>query len=132
MDHAYEQGLPARRIAVDELFAPEAGLAPRGGTRGGSRLMRREWQHPTMGSGPFFSRALEAPKGRHVYFAGQAPNDAAGATVPGGIDAQADTCFGKLQALVEAAGATMADFVMLNVYATDLAQFGQVQDVYRR
>jgi len=23
MDHAYEQGLPARRVAVDELFAPE-------------------------------------------------------------------------------------------------------------
>jgi enamine deaminase RidA (YjgF/YER057c/UK114 family) len=92
----------------------------------------REWQHPTMGSGPFFSRALEAPKGRHVYFAGQAPSDESGATVGGGIAAQADACFGKLQALVEAAGGAMADFVMLNVYVTDLAQFGEVQEVYRR
>jgi enamine deaminase RidA (YjgF/YER057c/UK114 family) len=92
----------------------------------------REWQHPTMGSGPFFSRALEAPRGRHVYFAGQAPNGAGGATVPGGIAEQADACFGKLQALVEAAGGTTADFVMLNIYVTDLAAFGDVQEVYRR
>jgi len=92
----------------------------------------REWQHPTMGSGPFFSRALEAPKGRHVYFAGQAPNDATGATVAGGMAEQADACFGKLQALVEAAGGTTADFVMLNIYVTDLGRFGEVQSVYRR
>ena len=79
----------------------------------------REWQHPTMGSGPGFSRALEAPKGRHIYFAGQAPNNDSGATVEGGILEQAGACFGKLKALVEAAGGTMADFVMLNIYVTD-------------
>jgi enamine deaminase RidA (YjgF/YER057c/UK114 family) len=95
-------------------------------------MASREWQHPTMGSGPFFSRALEAPKGRHVYFAGQAPNDETGATVAGGMAAQADACFGKLQALVEAAGGSMADFAMLNIYVTDLAQFGEAQETYRR
>ena len=92
----------------------------------------REIRHPAMGSGPFFSRAIEAPKGRHVYFAGQAPNDATGATVAGGMTEQAEACFGKLQALVEAAGGTTADFVMLNVYVTDLALFDDVLTVYRR
>jgi 2-iminobutanoate/2-iminopropanoate deaminase len=92
----------------------------------------REWEHPTLGSGPFFSRAVEAPKGRHLYFAGQAPNDATGATVEGGAAEQANACFGKLQALVEAAGGTMADFVMLNVYVTDVAYFGEIEAVYRR
>jgi enamine deaminase RidA (YjgF/YER057c/UK114 family) len=92
----------------------------------------REIQHPTLGTGAFFSRAIEAPLGRHVYFAGQAPNDVSGATVAGGMAEQADACFGKLQALVEAAGGTTGDFVMLNVYLTDLARFDEVQTVYRR
>ena len=93
----------------------------------------REWLHPTMGSGNKFSRALEAPRGRHVYFAGAAPNSAEHATVPGGILEQADACLGKLKALVEAAGGTMADFVMLNFYVTDpryLREIGPIRDRY--
>ena len=83
-------------------------------------MASREWEHPTMGTGRRFSRALEAPAGgRHVYFAGQAPNDESGSTVQGGIVEQAEACFGKLKALVEAAGGSMADFVMLNTYVTD-------------
>jgi enamine deaminase RidA (YjgF/YER057c/UK114 family) len=72
-----------------------------------------------MGSGPGFSRALEAPPGRHVWFAGQAPNDETGQTVKGGIVEQTQACFGKLKALVEAAGGSMSDFVMLNIYVTE-------------
>jgi enamine deaminase RidA (YjgF/YER057c/UK114 family) len=86
-----------------------------------------------MGSGHKFSRALEAPKGRHIYFAGAAPNSPEHTTVPGGILEQADACFGKLKALVEAAGGTMADFVMLNFYVTDpkyLREIAPVRDKY--
>jgi enamine deaminase RidA (YjgF/YER057c/UK114 family) len=86
-----------------------------------------------MGSGPGFSRALEAPAGgRHVYFAGQAPNDETGATVQGGIVEQAEACFGKLKALVEAAGGSMSDFVMLNTYVTDAAFFRELGPVRQR
>jgi enamine deaminase RidA (YjgF/YER057c/UK114 family) len=82
-----------------------------------------------MGSGPGFSRALEAPPGRHVWFAGQAPNDESGRTVEGGILAQADACFGKLKALVEVAGGSMSDFVMLNFYVTDVKYLREIAPV---
>jgi enamine deaminase RidA (YjgF/YER057c/UK114 family) len=94
----------------------------------------REWEHPTMGTGRGFSRALEAPRdGRIIWFAGQAPNDDSGQTVQGGIAEQAEACFRKLKALVEAAGGSMADFVMLNLYVTDvkyLREIGPIRDRY--
>jgi 2-iminobutanoate/2-iminopropanoate deaminase len=90
----------------------------------------REWEHPTMGTGRRFSRALEAPKGgRHIWFAGQAPNDETGSTVQGGIIEQAEACFGKLKALVETAGGSMADFVMLNIYVTDPKYLREIDTV---
>jgi 2-iminobutanoate/2-iminopropanoate deaminase len=93
----------------------------------------REWEHPTMGTGRGFSRALEAPQdGRIVWFAGQAPNDESGQTVAGGIAEQAEACFGKLKALVEAAGGSMADFVMLNLYVTDVKYFREIGPVRQR
>jgi enamine deaminase RidA (YjgF/YER057c/UK114 family) len=83
-----------------------------------------------MGSGPRFSRALEAPKGgRHIWFAGQAPNDETGSTVEGGIIEQAEACFGKLKALVETAGGSTADFVMLNIYVTDPKYLREIDPV---
>jgi 2-iminobutanoate/2-iminopropanoate deaminase len=92
----------------------------------------REWRHPTMGSGHGFSRAYEPAPGRHVFFAGQAPTDDTGATVAGGIAEQADACFGKLRALVEAAGGTMADFAMLNIYVTEASFLRDVGAVRAR
>src|SRR4029079_11210835 len=81
----------------------------------------REWEHPTAGTGPGgFSRAIEAPAGsRLIWFAGAAPTDDNGKTVEGGIAEQTAASLGKLKALVEAAGGTMADILMLNVYVTD-------------
>jgi enamine deaminase RidA (YjgF/YER057c/UK114 family) len=82
-----------------------------------------------MGSGDGFSRAMEAPKGRHIYFAGAAPNSVDHVTVPGGILEQADACFGKLKALVEEAGGTMADFVMLNMYVTEAKYLREIRSI---
>jgi enamine deaminase RidA (YjgF/YER057c/UK114 family) len=93
----------------------------------------REWKHPTMGSGAGFSRAMEAPKGgRHIYFAGAAPNSAEHETVAGGILEQADACFGKLKAIVEEAGGSMSDFVMLNIYVTDAKYLREIDPVKRK
>jgi len=92
----------------------------------------REWKHPTMGSGSGFSRAIEASPGRHVYFAGAAPNDASGQTVAGGILEQADASFGKLKSLVEAAGGSMSDFVMLNYYVTDASYLREIEPVRQK
>jgi len=68
--------------------------------------------------------------GRTIYFAGQAPNDVGVATVGiGDVKAQANACFVKLKALIEVAGGSMADFVMLNMYLTDMRMMGAVHEV---
>jgi len=93
-------------------------------------MPKRELKHPTMGSGPGFSRAIEVSGGRTIYFAGQAPNDVGVATVGiGDVKAQANACFVKLKALIEVAGGSMADFVMLNMYLTDMRMMGAVHEV---
>ena len=38
-------------------------------------MARRELAHPTLRPAPGFSRALEAPAGRTVWFSGQVPTD---------------------------------------------------------
>lgn len=96
-------------------------------------MPKRELQHPTLGGAPGFSRAIEVSGGRTVYFAGQAPNDVGIPTVGiGDMGAQADACLKKLEALVGVAGGTMADFVMLNIYVTDMDRMGEVRQVLDR
>lgn len=93
-------------------------------------MPKRELVHPTLGSGPGFSRAIEVSNGRTIYFAGQAPNAPGVATVGVGDPvAQAEACFGKLRALVESAGGTMNDFVMLNMYVKDIASIDKIRGV---
>jgi len=94
----------------------------------------REWEHPTAGTGPGgFSRAIEAPAGsRLIWFAGAAPTDDDGKTVEGGILEQTDASLGKLKALVEAAGGTMADMLMLNIYVTDAKYLMETATVRRK
>jgi enamine deaminase RidA (YjgF/YER057c/UK114 family) len=93
-------------------------------------MPKRELLHPTMGSGPGFSRAIEVSGGRTIYFAGQAPNAPGVTTVGvGDVVAQAEACFGKLKALVESAGGTMNDFVMLNMYVTDMKSIDTIRGV---
>ena len=45
-----------------------------------------------------------------------------------GIDAQVEQVFSNLRAVVAAAGGTLAQLVKVNVYLTDLAHFGKVNE----
>ena len=80
-----------------------------------------------------------APKGPYsqgrigaglLFVAGQAPFDAQGNMVGKTIAEQTRATLENVKAIVEAAGATLADVVKVNVYLTDLANFGAMNEVY--
>jgi reactive intermediate/imine deaminase len=61
---------------------------------------------------------------------GQHPDT--GELVPGGISAQTEQTLNNVAAILDAAGASFADVVMMRVYITDLAHFPELNAVYRR
>jgi 2-iminobutanoate/2-iminopropanoate deaminase len=80
-----------------------------------------------------------APKGPYsqgrvagglLFVAGQAPFDAKGTMVGTTIAEQTRATLENVRAIVEAAGATLADVVKVNVYLTDLSNFAAMNEVY--
>lgn len=68
-----------------------------------------------------------------VFCAGQLPLiPETGQIVEGGIEAQTERTLRNLQAVIEAAGSTMADVVKVTVFITDIAHWGAVNEVYAR
>jgi reactive intermediate/imine deaminase len=77
--------------------------------------------------GPY-SQAVRA--GNTVYFSGQTPLDpATGAAVTGDIAAQTRRAFDNLSAVAEAAGGSLAQFVRVGIFVTDLSNFAAVNAV---
>lgn len=80
--------------------------------------------------GPY-SQAVRA--GGLLFLSGQIPLDpATGQMVGGGIEAQTDRVMRNLQAVVEAAGATMADVLKTSCFLADMGQFPAFNEVYGR
>lgn len=79
--------------------------------------------------GPY-SQAIVA--GNTIYVAGQGPFDPKTGNMPSTFDEQAVQVFENIKAIVEGAGATLADVVKVNIYLADLANFGKMNDVYKR
>jgi reactive intermediate/imine deaminase len=73
-----------------------------------------------------YSQAVRA--GHTVYLSGQIGLDPATMTLVDGIDAQIVRVFENLQAVAEAAGATLDDAVKFTIYLTDLANFSKVNE----
>jgi enamine deaminase RidA (YjgF/YER057c/UK114 family) len=92
---------------------------------------KRAVEHPELGSPPDFSRAVVG-RGETVWFAGQAPTGADGRVAAVDAGGQAEACFRKLQLLVEHAGGTLDDVVMLTIYLRDIGDVGAVTEVQRR
>jgi 2-iminobutanoate/2-iminopropanoate deaminase len=68
-----------------------------------------------------YSHALQIEGGRLVLISGQGPVDAAGNLVGAGDpEAQVRQVFANVQALVEAAGGTLANLVEINAYLRDM------------
>ena len=77
--------------------------------------------------GPY-SQAVRA--GQTVYLSGQIPFDPQTMQlVTGDIDAEIRRVFENLKAVAEAAGASLADAVKVNVFLTDLAHFPRVNEI---
>lgn len=68
--------------------------------------------------------------GDTVYFSGQTPLDpATGALIEGDIAAQARRVFDNLAAVAKAADGSLAQFVRVGIYLTDLSNFAAVNAV---
>ncbi len=80
--------------------------------------------------GPY-SQAVRA--GGLLFLSGQIPLEpATGQMVKGGIEVQTDRVMRNLQAVVEAAGATMADVLKTSCFLADMSQFPAFNEVYGR
>lgn len=79
--------------------------------------------------GPY-SQAIDV--GTAVFVSGQIPADPAGKIVEGGVAAQTERCLANVEAVLKAAGLSMADVVKTTVFMTDLSQFAAMNDVYAK
>lgn len=78
--------------------------------------------------GPY-SQAVRV--GDQLFCSGQIPLDpATGELVAGGFAEQSERVFANLEAVVEAAGMSLADVVKVTVYLTDLVHFGELNTIY--
>ncbi len=66
-----------------------------------------------------------------LFLSGQGPFDQAGGLVDSSIEAQVRQVFANLQAVAEAAGASLAQAVRVGVYLSDLEHFETMDRVYR-
>ena len=93
--------------------------------------MRRKSFSPegAVAVGPY-SHAVEA--GEFLYLSGQTPLDpATGKLVADDVALQTRQCFKNLFAVLAAADMTQAHVVKVNVFLTDMADFGRMNEVYR-
>jgi reactive intermediate/imine deaminase len=70
--------------------------------------------------------------GDTLYLSGQIGLEPGSGKLVDGIENQIERVFGNLQAVAEAAGASLADVVKLTVYLTDLANFASVNETMSR
>jgi 2-iminobutanoate/2-iminopropanoate deaminase len=78
--------------------------------------------------GPY-SHAVRS--GGFLFLSGQTPLDpATGQLVDGDIGEHTRQCLRNLQAVCEAAGASLSDAVRCGIYVTDMATFGEVNTAY--
>src|SRR3977135_1184079 len=84
----------------------------------GENYLSKDSMSPTTLPPPVgYSHIAKVSKGTLIYLAGQVSSDASGKLVgEGDFEAQAEQVFGNLKLALEAAGATMADIVKMNIY----------------
>jgi 2-iminobutanoate/2-iminopropanoate deaminase len=83
--------------------------------------------HAPAALGPY-SQAIVA--GGFVFCSGTAGIDPATGAVPDGIEAQTNQALRNLAAILEAAGASMADLVKTTIFYADVADFAKLNEVY--
>ncbi|MFH1673769.1 MAG: RidA family protein [Pseudomonadota bacterium] len=90
-------------------------------------IVPRGWKKPAAPYSP------ATKKGNMVFTAGQVSLNEKGELVgPGDIKAQTRQVLENIRACLEAAGAEMEDVVMTNVFLTDVANYGGMNEVYQK
>jgi 2-iminobutanoate/2-iminopropanoate deaminase len=80
--------------------------------------------------GPY-SQAIIAAPGQLVFCSGQIPLDpVSGAMVEGGIVEQTTRVLDNINALLAAAGCTMADIAKTTIFLADMNDFAKVNELY--
>lgn len=69
--------------------------------------------------------------GKHVWLVAIAEDPVTGAIVEGGIEAQARRCLQNLEIALKAAGGTLANLVMVQIFLIDSADVAGMNAVYR-
>jgi len=93
-------------------------------------MAKREIKHPILPPAAGYSRAIDVTSRRTVYVAGQIAIDDKGNLVgKDDIKLQAQTVFGHIATILEAAGARMNDVVKITTFVTDLSQMAAVREV---
>ena len=103
----------------------------------GRRYEQGNFQPGDVAAAAGYSHVAKVNKGTLIYLAGQVSSDASGKLVgEGNFEAQAEQVFRNLKLAVEAAGATMADIVKMNIYMVaevdqaDVPKMRAVRDRY--
>lgn len=79
--------------------------------------------------GPYV-HAVEA--GDFVYTSGQIGLVPATGVLVEGVEAQAEQALQNIQAVLAAAGCTMADVIKTTVFLADIADFGKINEIYAK
>ncbi|MCF2139741.1 MAG: Rid family detoxifying hydrolase [Candidatus Lokiarchaeota archaeon] len=77
--------------------------------------------------GPY-SHAVKTNK--TLYLSGQIPINKDLGTIPEGIEAQTRQVFANIQAVLDAAGYSLADIVICEVFLKDMNDFGVMNKIY--
>jgi 2-iminobutanoate/2-iminopropanoate deaminase len=84
---------------------------------------------PELGKLKAFSHATRA--GGFIFVSGTLGTKAASfELVPGGAKAETRQTLLNIQSILRGAGAELADIVKLNVFVTDMAKFGEMNEAY--
>jgi 2-iminobutanoate/2-iminopropanoate deaminase len=70
--------------------------------------------------------------GKLLFVAGQTPKNPKTGQMPDEFRAQVVQCLDNVKAIVEAAGATMADVVRTGIFLKDLANFAVFNEIYAK
>src|SRR5215210_3742294 len=123
--------IAAGATVVAQSKGKSANAAPSAASQGKKKSNKRKilTDRAPKPLGPY-SQAIVA--GNTVYVAGQGPFDARAGKMPASFEEQVAVTLENIKAILEAAGATLADVVKVNVYLADLANFGKMNEVYKR
>ena len=70
--------------------------------------------------------------GRFLFVSGQTAKDPVTGEMKPDVRSQTERCLESIKAIIEKAGATMADVVRVNAYLKDMAKFSEFNEVYVR